>query len=151
MDGRGTCLRAKPSWPGATCSRSTSRTISRPPTRPCRQISSALEFQVTDPTVPHHIPLQCTPWTQTCSVLPADGDSVILIPDRIVDLGPEGAAANRVFAIGTPEAMRLALTAFGMLGRGARGRRGDETARETANRARARVTEWPRAAHCRGN
>lgn len=30
----------------------------------------SLEFEVTDPTVPHHIPLQCTPWTQTCSVLP---------------------------------------------------------------------------------
>ncbi len=29
-----------------------------------------LEFEVTDPTMPHHIPLQCTPWTQTCSVLP---------------------------------------------------------------------------------
>jgi 5-hydroxyisourate hydrolase len=30
----------------------------------------SLEFEVTDPTVPHHIPLQCTPWTQACSVLP---------------------------------------------------------------------------------
>ena len=30
----------------------------------------SLEFEVTDPTVPHHIPMQCTPWTQTCSVLP---------------------------------------------------------------------------------
>jgi 5-hydroxyisourate hydrolase len=30
----------------------------------------SLEFEVTDATVPHHIPLQCTPWTQSCSVLP---------------------------------------------------------------------------------
>ena len=30
----------------------------------------SLEFEVTDPTVPHHIPLQCTPWTQAFSVLP---------------------------------------------------------------------------------
>ena len=30
----------------------------------------SLEFEVTDATVPHHIPLQCTPWTQACSVLP---------------------------------------------------------------------------------
>jgi 5-hydroxyisourate hydrolase len=30
----------------------------------------SLEFEVTEPTVPHHIPLQCTPWTQACSVLP---------------------------------------------------------------------------------
>ena len=30
----------------------------------------SLEFEITDPTVPHHIPLQCTPWTQACSVLP---------------------------------------------------------------------------------
>lgn len=30
----------------------------------------SLEFEVTDATMPHHIPLQCTPWTQACSVLP---------------------------------------------------------------------------------
>jgi len=30
----------------------------------------ASEFEVTEATVPHHIPLQCTPWTQACSVLP---------------------------------------------------------------------------------
>lgn len=30
----------------------------------------SLEFEVTDATVPHHIPLQCTPWTQACLVLP---------------------------------------------------------------------------------
>ena len=30
----------------------------------------SMEFEVTDATVPHHIPLQCTPWTQACSVLP---------------------------------------------------------------------------------
>ncbi len=30
----------------------------------------SMEFEVTDATKPHHIPLQCTPWTQACSVLP---------------------------------------------------------------------------------
>ena len=30
----------------------------------------SMEFEVTDATVPHHIPLQCTPWTQAFSVLP---------------------------------------------------------------------------------
>jgi 5-hydroxyisourate hydrolase len=30
----------------------------------------SMEFEVTDATLPVHIPLQCTPWTQTCSVLP---------------------------------------------------------------------------------
>ena len=29
-----------------------------------------LEFEVTDASQPHHVPLQCTPWTQACSVLP---------------------------------------------------------------------------------
>jgi 5-hydroxyisourate hydrolase-like protein (transthyretin family) len=29
-----------------------------------------MEFEVIDPKIPHHIPLQCTPWTQVCSVLP---------------------------------------------------------------------------------
>lgn len=29
-----------------------------------------MEFEVTDAKQPHHIPLQCTPWTQACSVLP---------------------------------------------------------------------------------
>jgi 5-hydroxyisourate hydrolase len=29
-----------------------------------------MEFEVTDAKMPHHIPLQCTPWTQACSVLP---------------------------------------------------------------------------------
>lgn len=33
-----------------------------------RKIS--MEFEVTDAKQPHHIPLQCTPWTQACSVLP---------------------------------------------------------------------------------
>jgi 5-hydroxyisourate hydrolase len=30
----------------------------------------SMEFEVTDATMPHHIPLQCTAWTQACSVLP---------------------------------------------------------------------------------
>ena len=30
----------------------------------------SMEFEVTDATIPHHIPLQCTPSTQACSVLP---------------------------------------------------------------------------------
>ena len=30
----------------------------------------ALEFGVADPGQPHHLPPQCTPWTQACSVLP---------------------------------------------------------------------------------
>jgi 5-hydroxyisourate hydrolase len=30
----------------------------------------SMEFEVTDASMPHHIPLQCTPWTQACSVLP---------------------------------------------------------------------------------
>ena len=30
----------------------------------------SMEFEVTDAKMPHHIPLQCTPWTQACSVLP---------------------------------------------------------------------------------
>lgn len=30
----------------------------------------SLEFEVTNATVPHHIPLQCTSWTHACSVLP---------------------------------------------------------------------------------
>lgn len=30
----------------------------------------SLEFEVTDPSRSHHIPLQCTPWMQACSVLP---------------------------------------------------------------------------------
>ena len=30
----------------------------------------SMEFEVTDAAMPHHIPLQCTPWTQACSVLP---------------------------------------------------------------------------------
>jgi 5-hydroxyisourate hydrolase len=30
----------------------------------------SMEFEVTDARMPHHIPLQCTPWTQACSVLP---------------------------------------------------------------------------------
>lgn len=29
-----------------------------------------MEFEVLDAKMPHHIPLQCTPWTQACSVLP---------------------------------------------------------------------------------
>jgi 5-hydroxyisourate hydrolase len=29
-----------------------------------------LEFEVYDSKQPHHVPLQCTPWTQACSVLP---------------------------------------------------------------------------------
>ena len=29
-----------------------------------------MEFEVVDAKIPHHIPLQCTPWTQACSVLP---------------------------------------------------------------------------------
>ena len=29
-----------------------------------------MEFEVVDAKTPHHIPLQCTPWTQACSVLP---------------------------------------------------------------------------------
>jgi 5-hydroxyisourate hydrolase len=29
-----------------------------------------MEFEVVDAKLPHHIPLQCTPWTQACSVLP---------------------------------------------------------------------------------
>jgi 5-hydroxyisourate hydrolase len=29
-----------------------------------------MEFDVIDAKIPHHIPLQCTPWTQACSVLP---------------------------------------------------------------------------------
>ena len=29
-----------------------------------------MEFEVIDAKIPHHIPLQCTPWTQACSVLP---------------------------------------------------------------------------------
>jgi 5-hydroxyisourate hydrolase len=29
-----------------------------------------MEFEVVDAKMPHHIPLQCTPWTQACSVLP---------------------------------------------------------------------------------
>ena len=29
-----------------------------------------MEFEVLDAKIPHHIPLQCTPWTQACSVLP---------------------------------------------------------------------------------
>lgn len=33
-----------------------------------RKIS--MEFEVVDASIPHHIPLQCTPWTQACSVLP---------------------------------------------------------------------------------
>lgn len=30
----------------------------------------SMEFEVTDASVSHHIPLQCTPWMQACSVLP---------------------------------------------------------------------------------
>lgn len=30
----------------------------------------SMEFEVTDKEMPLHIPLQCTPWTQACSVLP---------------------------------------------------------------------------------
>jgi 5-hydroxyisourate hydrolase len=30
----------------------------------------SVEFEVTDKETPLHIPLQCTPWTQACSVLP---------------------------------------------------------------------------------
>ena len=30
----------------------------------------SMEFEVTDVEMPLHIPLQCTPWTQACSVLP---------------------------------------------------------------------------------
>jgi 5-hydroxyisourate hydrolase len=30
----------------------------------------SMEFEVVDAKIPHHIPLQCTPWTQACSVLP---------------------------------------------------------------------------------
>ena len=30
----------------------------------------SMEFEVTDVTLPVQIPLQCTPWTQACSVLP---------------------------------------------------------------------------------
>jgi 5-hydroxyisourate hydrolase len=30
----------------------------------------SMEFEVTDANMAHHIPLQCTPWTQACSVLP---------------------------------------------------------------------------------
>jgi 5-hydroxyisourate hydrolase len=29
-----------------------------------------MEFEVIDAKIPHHIPLQCAPWTQACSVLP---------------------------------------------------------------------------------
>jgi 5-hydroxyisourate hydrolase len=29
-----------------------------------------LEFEVYDSSQPHHVPMQCTPWTQACSVLP---------------------------------------------------------------------------------
>ena len=29
-----------------------------------------MEFEVIDAKMLHHIPLQCTPWTQACSVLP---------------------------------------------------------------------------------
>jgi hypothetical protein len=29
-----------------------------------------MEFEAIDAKMPHHIPLQCTPWTQACSVLP---------------------------------------------------------------------------------
>jgi 5-hydroxyisourate hydrolase len=32
----------------------------------------SMEFEVTDAKMPHHVPLQCTPWTQACSVLPGD-------------------------------------------------------------------------------
>ena len=32
----------------------------------------SMEFEVTDANMPYHIPLQCTPWTQACSVLPGD-------------------------------------------------------------------------------
>ncbi len=30
----------------------------------------SMEFEVTDEEMSLHIPLPCTPWTQTCSVLP---------------------------------------------------------------------------------
>jgi 5-hydroxyisourate hydrolase len=30
----------------------------------------SMEFEVIDASMPHHIPLQCTAWTQACSVLP---------------------------------------------------------------------------------
>ena len=30
----------------------------------------SMEFEVTDVTLPVQIPLQCTPWTQACSVMP---------------------------------------------------------------------------------
>lgn len=30
----------------------------------------SMEFEVTDAGLPHHVPLQCTPWTHACSVLP---------------------------------------------------------------------------------
>lgn len=30
----------------------------------------SMEFEITDPRLPLHVPLQCTPWTQACSVLP---------------------------------------------------------------------------------
>jgi 5-hydroxyisourate hydrolase-like protein (transthyretin family) len=30
----------------------------------------SMEFEVTDASQSNHIPLQCTPWTQACSVLP---------------------------------------------------------------------------------
>lgn len=29
-----------------------------------------LEFDITDPKMPHHLPFQVTPWTQSASVLP---------------------------------------------------------------------------------
>ena len=32
--------------------------------------TGTMEFEVVDAQMPHHIPLQCTPWTQACSVLP---------------------------------------------------------------------------------
>ena len=38
------------------------------PTNFFRKVS--IEFEVTDEGMPLHIPLQCTPWTQACSVLP---------------------------------------------------------------------------------
>src|SRR4051794_31378044 len=38
------------------------------PARYFRKIS--MEFEVTDASMAHHIPLQCTAWTQACSVLP---------------------------------------------------------------------------------
>ncbi|HKB22454.1 MAG TPA: hydroxyisourate hydrolase [Methyloceanibacter sp.] len=79
----------------------------------------------------------------------------VVIPDRIVDLGPEGAAANRVFAIGTPEAMRLALTASRDVGsrrpRKARGRDGARNRKPCPRQGNGMASGVLRSARRRGN